>query len=145
MSEIEKRCIKVLEALVANGIFFDSAIEQSRPAAFGFSFENLEADIREILSDAGAKADQPKTDGGAELERDDYAYPGQRFTQSGFNVGYGQGMTLRDYFAGQVLVGGFTEFNSLADLEMPVEECVMVISGAAYAIADAMIAERKEK
>lgn len=35
-----------------------------------------------------------------EVERDNYVYPGKRFTKSGYTVGPGQGMSLRDHFAG---------------------------------------------
>lgn len=36
------------------------------------------------------------------LEQDDYVYPGTRFTKCGHVSGQGQGMTLRDWFAGHV-------------------------------------------
>lgn len=47
------------------------------------------------------------------VELDDYASPGSRFTQNGFCTGQGQGMSMRDYFAGQalagILAGGFAD------------------------------------
>lgn len=35
-----------------------------------------------------------------ELEQDPYVYPGPRIAQNGMVLGRGQGMTLRDWFAG---------------------------------------------
>ncbi|MCJ8336505.1 MAG: hypothetical protein MJH10_20115 [Epibacterium sp.] len=38
-----------------------------------------------------------------ETELDSYVYPGKRLTKNGHCSGHGQGMTLRDWFAGQVM------------------------------------------
>lgn len=65
--------------------------------------------------------------------------------------GHATGMTLRDYFAGQVLpsvanhVIGFTDQRSLKEL-MEQHNCPSVesfVSKLAYAYADAMLEERK--
>jgi hypothetical protein len=51
------------------------------------------------------------------------------------------GMTLRDYFAGQALIGfGQSE----AEL-CPPENLTVVIAKSAYQIADAMLAEREKQ
>lgn len=69
-----------------------------------------------------------KPDGGAAFPREDYQAdnaPGQR------------GMSLRDYFAGQALAGncGFSVHEGI-----PIKGLV----SEAYAIADAMLAEREK-
>lgn len=72
-----------------------------------------------------------------DLERDNYVYPGRRFAKTGTVLGTGQGMTLRDYFAGQALAGicANTHENSPAgDWATSAEH--------AYAAADAMLAAR---
>lgn len=47
------------------------------------------------------------------LEADGYAFPGTRYSQKGMPIGVGQGMTMRDWFAGQalqgILAGGFAD------------------------------------
>jgi hypothetical protein len=65
-----------------------------------------------------------------EVERDNYVYPGNRFTKLGYGIGAGQGMSLRDYFAGQVLAGGG-----------PSSPDIMAVF--AYSMADAMLKARK--
>tara|TARA_R110000796_G_scaffold16843_2_gene52288 strand:- start:366 stop:599 length:234 start_codon:yes stop_codon:yes gene_type:complete len=68
-----------------------------------------------------------------EVERDNYVYPGKRFTKSGYGIGAGQGMSLRDYFAGQAMVG-------LAQDESLTTERTGEL---AYQLADAMLKTRK--
>ena len=34
-------------------------------------------------------------------ELDDYVHAGPRYSKSGYKIGHGQGMSMRDYFAGQ--------------------------------------------
>ena len=63
---------------------------------------------------------------------DDYSQDGRPLYGPGF-----QGMTLRDWFAGQAVSALSTAWNSSADTRQQlVAEC--------YEIADAMIAARKE-
>ena len=74
-----------------------------------------------------------------ELEQDGYVYPGQRIARNGTPNGHGQGMTLRDYFAGQALAGfcaGFTGAN--IDLSWFEQHGAL----NAYKVADAMIDAR---
>ncbi len=40
-------------------------------------------------------------DGMSDLEHDAYVYTGQRIARNGHVLGHGQGMTLRDWFAGE--------------------------------------------
>lgn len=71
----------------------------------------------------------------ANLERDNYVHPGKRVSKSGVNIGFGQGMSLRDYFAGQVLAG-----DGIGDgmtLKEAAEFC--------YKMADAMLEEREQR
>jgi hypothetical protein len=68
-----------------------------------------------------------------EVELDNYVYPGKRFTKSGHICGVGQGMSLRDHFAGQVMVG-------LAQDESLTPERTGEL---AYQFADAMLRARK--
>ena len=68
------------------------------------------------------------------------AYPGPIFTQSGFASGHSMGMSLRDWFAGQIVanvIGGCAAggINTSAEDAAP-------MARAAYALADAMIAAR---
>lgn len=76
-------------------------------------------------------------DGRQDLQNDNYAFPGARFSRSGASYGYGMGMTLRDWFAGQALAGYFanshTPHKNAVDNDMA-EYC--------YSAADAMIAAR---
>lgn len=71
----------------------------------------------------------------SDLEQDDYVYPGKRFGKTGVVLGEGQGMTLRDWFAGQVIMGICANPNC-----NPRED----LAGAAYEQADAMLAARKD-
>lgn len=60
-------------------------------------------------------------------------------------VGGGEGMTLRDYFAGQALVGLSTvDLNALNALNIKVEMSAAVIAGTCYMLADAMLKERNK-
>jgi hypothetical protein len=68
-----------------------------------------------------------------EVERDNYVYPGKRFTKSGYTAGDGQGMSLRDYFAGQAMLG-FLSGNIT---------CEGGWVAGSYELADAMLEERK--
>jgi hypothetical protein len=68
-----------------------------------------------------------------EVERDNYVYPGKRFTKSGHTAGAGQGMSLRDYFAGQ----------ALADIASDINLTVELTAKLAYQLADAMLKARK--
>ena len=54
---------------------------------------------------------------------------------------YESGMTLRDYFAGQVLAGLMAD----ANVNLNETENVKVIAASCYEIADAMLAEREKK
>jgi hypothetical protein len=71
----------------------------------------------------------------SDTERDNYVHPGQRYTKSGYTAGFGQGMSLRDYFAGQALAG-------LAQDESVTAKRAGEI---AYEMADAMLEARKVK
>ncbi len=74
--------------------------------------------------------------GGAATQMDDYVYPGERFTQSGMRSGHGMGMTMRDWFAGQALSGGYAKWGRFSAKE---------IATLSYTIADAMLAARMAK
>lgn len=52
------------------------------------------------------------------------------------------GMTLRDYFAGQALAGLMSHGPHPSLESMPPDELVAVTVGAAYEMADAMLATR---
>lgn len=54
------------------------------------------------------------------------------------------GMTLRDHFAGQMLVGAVIEVKLDAPSELLTQEASARIAKAAYAVADAMLAEREK-
>jgi len=74
------------------------------------------------------------------LEHDGYVHPGARFSQSGAMLGHGQGMTLRDYFAGQALAGICNAFSGANE---DAEWFEQVAAKAVYRIADAMLAARE--
>lgn len=65
------------------------------------------------------------------LEVDGYAFPGTRYSQEGMPIGVGQGMTMRDWFAGQALAGNIAR-----------DDRPKMAAKSAYEIADAMLAER---
>lgn len=74
-------------------------------------------------------------DGRQDLQNDNYAFPGARFSRSGAPAGHGMGMTLRDWFAGQALAGICANTDW-----MPTD--VESVTRDAYAHADAMLAAR---
>ncbi len=65
------------------------------------------------------------------LERDNYVHPGKRISQQGVVLGHGQGMSLRDYFAGQALMGQITSGGSVNE-----KTC--------YIMADLLLKEREK-
>lgn len=84
------------------------------------------------------------------LEADSYTYPGTRYTKDGTPVGHGQGMTMRDYFAGQALHNpelcpGVASDYDLKAMFGPDRNSITrseIAAKQAYRIADAMIAAR---
>lgn len=81
----------------------------------------------------------------AETAHDDYVYPGTRFAQNGFVTGHGMGLSLRDWFAGQVISGLMANPNVHGILR---ESGHGATAGEAAALlsfgyADAMLAARK--
>ena len=72
-------------------------------------------------------------------ESDLYVYPGKRVTQAGHDNGFGQGMTLRDHFASQVLAGWIS---SAVDHEVYLDPAHY--ADMSYEFADAMMARRKK-
>ena len=78
-----------------------------------------------------------KADGGA-------AFPELTEIRTGSHttVRQWQGMTLRDYFAGQALCGILTAWKMIGPCENAVGSCKNV-AAMAYANADAMLAERE--
>jgi len=68
-----------------------------------------------------------------DVERDNYVHPGKRFAKNGIPVGVGQGMSLRDYFAGQALANPDI---CRRDDKYP--------QRTAYSFADAMLKAREE-
>ena len=72
------------------------------------------------------------------FEQDVYVHPGQRHSQSGNPVGHGQGITLRDWFAGQA-VSGIAGISGDGFSLSPQDAAQW-----AYQIADAMLASRSE-
>jgi len=71
------------------------------------------------------------------LERDEYIHPGERFSNTGYSLGNGQGLSVRDYFAGQALAGLWAD----PDVQMTPEQAAKWC----YDAADAMLAAREEK
>jgi hypothetical protein len=72
-----------------------------------------------------------------EVELDNYVYPGKRFTKSGYTAGTGQGMSLRDHFAGQAMIG----WMSAADHDDHLDP--KFVAALSYEFADAMLEARK--
>ena len=66
------------------------------------------------------------------LEFDNYVHPGKRVGRQGVQLGHGQGMSLRDYFAGQAM----TQWNP-ADIDDPA-----LFARGCYELADAMLETR---
>lgn len=73
------------------------------------------------------------------MEQDDYVYPGQRFTENGYCTGQGQGMTLRDWFAGMALQAAW-EARDKGYFEGEDND----MANCAYQLADAMLEARKK-
>lgn len=71
-----------------------------------------------------------KNDGGR-------AFPGEKDTRFGQSNDCNEGMTLRDWFAGQALAGAVR-----MDRSEPLDETAHAMARDAYAMADAMIAVR---
>lgn len=93
----------------------------------------------------------------SKTEHDLYVHPGPRYASRGVRLGDGQGMALRDWFAGQALAGLVTRYAddmkhraseknlgwSFFDLERddrPDESLAMT----AYEIADTMLKVRED-
>ena len=72
-----------------------------------------------------------------DTEHDPYAFPGDRYSSRGHKTGHGQGMTMRDWCAGQALPWALSQLGC----DTPYGFCHSP-EILAYAIADAMIAER---
>jgi len=77
----------------------------------------------------------------ADLERDNYVYPGTRLSRDGLPIGVGQGISVRDWFAGQalqgILAGGFAD-------TVPHDAVDNEASFYAYKYADEMLAQREK-
>lgn len=69
-------------------------------------------------------------------EHDEYVYPGKRFTKCGIQTGHGQGMTLRDWFAGRAMTVLREDWQVSPD-----NYCAQ----RAYEMADAMLEARKQE
>ena len=70
---------------------------------------------------------------------------------SAFPIPYGQvmsddgrGMSLRDWFAGMALQGWLASWSSESKHPVEVEKAAKLVASNSYAMADAMIAARKE-
>lgn len=74
-----------------------------------------------------------------ELEQDGYVFPGQRLSKEGFPIGSGQGMTLRDWYAGQALAGLMPSW----PLDRPVRHSPSDLARISYRLADAMLEARE--
>lgn len=69
-----------------------------------------------------------------------YAFPGERYELNG-HITYQEGMTLRDYFAGQALPS--VMHLCAKDTMLPGESIEVSFARKAYDIAEAMLAARK--
>ena len=67
-------------------------------------------------------------------ELDDYVHAGPRYTMGGFNKGNGQGMSMRDYFAGKAMLNIMVD-ERVGSYKFAAEE--------SYKMADAMLEARK--
>ena len=84
----------------------------------------------------------------SDLEQDAYVYPGQRIARNGHVLGHGQGITLRDWFAGQFLAGAAVGNDPLdrkegESLEDARARYWATVAAVAYIAAAAMITARK--
>ena len=68
-----------------------------------------------------------------DYERDNYVMPGVRISRSGTPCGHGQGMAVRDWFAGQWVAAGH-------HVNLTPDEA----ADQAYEFADAMMRRRSE-
>ena len=75
----------------------------------------------------------------SDLEHDAYVYPGQRIARNGHVLGHGQGMTLRDWFAGQALAGMMANCDTTGLNAWP----AVYAAKYAFEVADAMFAARQ--
>ncbi len=75
-------------------------------------------------------------------ERDTYVSPGERYAQNGTRIGHGQGLSVRDWFAGKAMAA------MISTGDWPVESeqlaCRPLLAKVAYAMADEMIAAREK-
>lgn len=75
------------------------------------------------------------------------AFPTDSEHQNGPNTYHFEGMSLRDYFAGQALIGLATGYQTAAVINKEKEfggiDIAEMLSALAYAHADAMLAERE--
>lgn len=76
-------------------------------------------------------------------ERDIYVHPGRRISQSGVELGHGQGMSMRDWFAGQALVELMRVTPQLARPPIEGETVAQARAREAYCQADAMMEARQ--
>jgi len=75
------------------------------------------------------------------------AFPGTQYANGVQPTGFSQGMTLRDYFAGQAIAGILANPDisaSAARCNVSTEEFREDIAAAAYAMADAMLKAREQ-
>ncbi len=99
--------------------------------AYGYQLQHFGAsyDGKTWTIPSVAPATKEKIDDGGR------AFPGKNFTENGFPNGENMGMTLRDYFAGQVLSGFMSAKPMHFDPDDDAAYC--------YRVADAMIAARR--
>lgn len=74
-----------------------------------------------------------------------FPVPGGPFNGNGDPINYPEaGMTLRDYFAAQVLAGVIASGDFLSPTGLFTGNGAPVMADAAYRLADAMLAERQK-
>ena len=76
-------------------------------------------------------------------ELDDYVHAGPRYTMGGFNKGDGQGMSMRDHFAGQALAGDMGNGYEGSFANDTEDTYLVQRARLMYRIADAMLEARK--
>lgn len=82
-----------------------------------------------------------------DLEKDSYVQAGKRFSKGGRYIGYGQGLSVRDYFATHVNISGMNVFETLAlsgNKTPTVAELSKYAAEIKYIMADAMLVERNK-